>query len=167
MPIIINWQKFYFICFLTTAVILNCHVIVMLLCFTSDILFNSFSQLAEMKQKILNKITTTPQQNISFFRFCVKIIICLKNNFAITVNLFKHKKKCSQYKTHNSPSQWEWLLLHFLPFNIFYDHNSWIKIFLIRQTIFFFFFSWSRILNNLAAGFPSFIAYPCLVLLLQ
>ena len=120
---------------------LSCHCYFhVLLCFTSEVLFYSFSQLAEIKQKILNKITTTPRQNISFFRFCVKIIICLKNNFAITVNLFKHKKKCSQYKTHNSPSQWEWLLLHFLPFNIFYDHNSWIKIFLIRQTIFFFFF---------------------------
>ena len=58
-------------------------------------------------------------------------------------------------------------VVHFLPFNIFYDHNSWIKIFLIRQCIFFFFFSsWSRILNNVAAGFPSFIAYYPLLLFL-
>ena len=49
--------------------------------------------------------TETPLKNISFSRFSVKIIICLKNNFAITVNLLKYNKKCSQYKTHNSPSQ--------------------------------------------------------------
>ena len=46
--------------------------------------------------------TETPLQNISFSRFSVKIIICLKNNFAITVNLLKYNKTvlCFQQDLH-------------------------------------------------------------------